>query len=69
MILPVELPPWLPGDVVQDMVLRYRQHLRRQLMSLLTMNGYDAVQTFLVGNDLDFTSQHIFRWWPTWFQR
>ena len=30
-VFPVELPDWLPADVLQDMVLRYRQHLSEAL--------------------------------------
>jgi hypothetical protein len=32
---PVELPPWLPRDILEKMVTKYKSHLRVQVAKML----------------------------------
>jgi hypothetical protein len=41
----VELPDWLPADVLQEMVLRYRQHLSDALLCFSRLKGLPGVRS------------------------
>jgi hypothetical protein len=35
-IYPVQLPAWLPADIVEKMIMRFQIHLRRELNVMMT---------------------------------
>jgi hypothetical protein len=43
-LLPVELPDWLPANVLQEMVLRYRRHLSDKLGWFSRLKGLPGVK-------------------------